>query len=227
MTAQGMAARAGGLVLAALLGGCGASSGDDHDAGAPGLGHARDASADARHVDAAPPLAKVTAVVPTMEGAITSLDKRIDCGYGGSCEAEYPVGAAVTFSVVRQLDYVFLGWAGACAAAGMEPTCVLTVDGPETVSARFAVPPLVHLTVTILDAGVGEKITSTPEGVLTVNTQTAAFPLGTEITLSATGADHHGFVAWVGGQCGTPGMASMNPCTFGLGGDDTETAKFR
>ncbi len=218
----------------ALLWGCSGSGGDNADASTDGPvihadvvvphdGH----SDDAKHKPDGPPpgYVKLTVIVPTEEGSVLSSDHQIYCGFGGSCEGYYPEDTAVTLTEVRQIDYLFTGWGGGCQAAGSSTTCVVTLVGETTVSVSYEVPPLVTLKVSV-SGGSGNMVTSNPTGISTGGTQTASFPQGTGMTLSAVPGTDQTFQKWVGGQCGSGTMATMSTCMFGLGGNDVEMATF-
>jgi hypothetical protein len=219
----------GCAVSAPLLASCGGSSGNNNPDGSTGPDDASGGDAK-RHEGGGPEAAsdtvKVTVVVPAGEGSVLSQDHQIYCGFGGSCEGNYPIGASVTLTEVRSINYLFMGWGGACASFGTTSTCDLSVEGPTSVSVEYIVPPLVTLTVTVT-GGAGDMVTSSPTGISTAGSQTASFPEGTGMTLTAIPGEEQGFVKWVGGQCGTGTKASTSTCAFGLGGPDTETATFK
>jgi hypothetical protein len=63
----------------------------------------------------------------------------IECSeFGGQCDASYPSGAEVSFEAVPDFGEDFLVWDGVCSSFGGNPTCVVTVEGPIFVQARFS-----------------------------------------------------------------------------------------
>ncbi|HEY5951730.1 MAG TPA: hypothetical protein VIV40_39820 [Kofleriaceae bacterium] len=73
-------------------------------------------------------------VVKTGDGTITSNPAGIDCGT--TCMAEFPPLSSVTLTVAPAATSVFDGWTGDCT--GSTSTCSLTMDGPKTANAKFA-----------------------------------------------------------------------------------------
>jgi hypothetical protein len=222
-------------IILPLVASCGGSSGNTSpDGSTPEVSvpdvkpHHEGGTKDGESHEAAPSGVKITAVVPMGQGSVLSQDHQIYCGFGGSCEGYYPVGTIVTLEEVRSLEYLFKGWGGACASSGTNPTCIITVEAPTTVTVSYEIPPLIPLTVGIVPgpASVGCTVTSNPTGISTGGTQTANFPEGTGITLTANPGLERTFLKWVGGQCGAAATASMPTCKFGLGGPDTEMASF-
>jgi PASTA domain/Divergent InlB B-repeat domain len=59
----------------------------------------------------------------------------IDCG--NACSAPYGRGTVVRL-VAQESIGTFAGWSGDCSGSG---TCVVTMNGPKTVTATFTVPP--------------------------------------------------------------------------------------
>jgi hypothetical protein len=220
----------GCAVTVPLLTSCGSSSNGNADASADGPGTVdvttQEGSTDGKSkMDVPSDLVTLTVMVPMGEGSVLSQDHQIYCGFGGSCTGQYPIGAVVTLSEAKSLEYLFTGWGGACAMAGTAPQCVVTLEAATTVSVSYEIPPDVTLTV-MVTGGTGDMVTSNPMGISTGGSQTANFQLGTEITLTAVPATEQAFSKWTGGQCGTGTMTTSASCTFGLGASDTETATF-
>jgi hypothetical protein len=236
MTSRRLASLSGlglAVLLSLSLSSCSGSSSTTMDASTPDV-HATDAkghqegAADSPSGEGGHSGVLISAVVPAMEGSILSADHQIYCGFGGSCEAYYPIGTPLTFTEVKSIEYIFKGWGGACASSGTGPTCAFTVSGPATISVDYEVPPLVQLTV-MVSGGAGNMVTSSPTGISTSGTETASFPEGTGVTLTATASATGGqaFTKWVGGQCGVGTAATKCKCALGIGATaDTETAMF-
>ena len=67
-------------------------------------------------------------------GRVDSVPSGIGCGL--ACEASFAGGSTVTLTAATEMDAVFVGWTGACSGIG---ACTLTMNGPQTVGAEFAV----------------------------------------------------------------------------------------
>lgn len=72
-------------------------------------------------------------------GTVTSGDdpKTIDCG--ATCSASYPSGTQVTLTATPDSSSLFAGWSGACS--GTSPTCTVTLNSTEDVTATFTAAP--------------------------------------------------------------------------------------
>jgi lysozyme len=79
-------------------------------------------------------------------GAVVSSPDGIDCPATG-CEAPFVAGADVTLTADADAASTFVSWGGACT--GIATTCVVPVDGPTDVTARF------DTTVTLGEDGPG------------------------------------------------------------------------
>lgn len=70
------------------------------------------------------------------DGDVESMPSGIDCS--GGCAASYAAGRTVTLLATPAGDGRFAGWDGDCSGT---QDCVLTMDAPRHVVARFAPPP--------------------------------------------------------------------------------------
>ncbi|HTU16056.1 MAG TPA: hypothetical protein VMF31_12750 [Solirubrobacterales bacterium] len=68
-------------------------------------------------------------------GAVSSEPAGIDCG--ALCEAEINLNAKVKLTATAAEDGKFVSWGGACAPAGSEPLCTLTIKEAAGVKATF------------------------------------------------------------------------------------------
>jgi subtilisin family serine protease len=66
-------------------------------------------------------------------GTVTSNDGKIQCG--GTCSATYAGGSGVTLTATPTSGATFKQWGGACS--GTTPTCALTLNATQTVTAIF------------------------------------------------------------------------------------------
>jgi hypothetical protein len=79
------------------------------------------------------PLLTVTSELLGGTGTVKSSPAGISCGT--ACGARFNRGTAVTLTATASRQSRFLGWFGACHGTGR---CSLTLDSPESVTARFA-----------------------------------------------------------------------------------------
>jgi Divergent InlB B-repeat domain/Abnormal spindle-like microcephaly-assoc'd, ASPM-SPD-2-Hydin len=82
-------------------------------------------------------LLPVLNVTPSGNGAgtVTSSPAGINCG--GTCSANYMPGTVVTLSQSAASGSTFTGWSGACSGT---TTCVVTMNGDQSVTATFIAP---------------------------------------------------------------------------------------
>jgi hypothetical protein len=79
-------------------------------------------------------------------GAVTDNTEQINCSEAngtvtGTCSANYNGGTSVTLTENPTSPSTFGGWGGACAAFGTMPTCTLTMNSAQNVTATFVAPP--------------------------------------------------------------------------------------
>ena len=120
-------------------------------------------------------------------GAITSDPAGIDCSHeGGTCTADFDLGAEITLTVTPGLRTVFAGWAGPCAGAGTGD-CTFNLNEDATVTVALDNPQLVEA---VIGAG-GGSITSV-DSALTLTFPAGALGGDTTITLEQVTADDLG-----------------------------------
>jgi hypothetical protein len=90
------------------------------------------------------PTPPIVNVVVTGNGTVVSDPAGIDTP--DSATFEFEDGASVTLTATPGVGAEFIGWGGACAAAGVDPTCVLTADGTQNVEANFATEGVTAIT---------------------------------------------------------------------------------
>ncbi|MFA4930086.1 MAG: NHL repeat-containing protein, partial [Patulibacter sp.] len=91
----------------------------------------------------APPITQTLTVAlggGPLRGRVYSEPRGIDCGT--DCSQQIGTGRLVTMTTQTYSGSRFVGWGGACAAAGTAPQCTVTMDQAQQVAAIFeAVPP--------------------------------------------------------------------------------------
>jgi hypothetical protein len=68
-------------------------------------------------------------------GTVTSDPSGIDCG--ADCENSFIQGTSVTLIATPATGNTFIGWGGACAASGTNPSCTLNMDQAQLAVAAF------------------------------------------------------------------------------------------
>jgi hypothetical protein len=127
----------------------------------------------------------------------------VDCG--SSCSAGYPTGTVVALTAVNLDgdDSIFDGWSGACTGTAR---CLVTLDSPKTVTARFSYP---RRTLYVGHAGRGSGlVTSTSSEISCRNECSAEFDHGKSIVLHAKASLGSRFVGWQG-DCTGRGRCSL------------------
>jgi hypothetical protein len=153
-------------------------------------------------------------------GTVTSQVPGIICG--GDCAEGYPAGAVVILSAAAADGSIFAGWSGAgCGGSG---TCQVSVTADVAVTATFTtIGDQVALMVVKAGGGTG-TVTSQPPGIdcgAGCPGASAAYPVGTQVTLTAAAAAGHVFGGFTGGGCG-----GTDPCVVTLAGSTTVIAFF-
>jgi sugar lactone lactonase YvrE len=94
----------------------------------------------------------------------SGLSPAIDCTGGsssGGCTESYPSGTVVTLTATPGTGSGFAGWSGACSGTG---TCVVTMNGPESVTATFNTSTFTFTT----GPGYSTTVDTTPGGNIVV-----------------------------------------------------------
>ena len=154
-------------------------------------------------------------------GTVKSDPGGIDCE--PTCEADYPVGTAVTLTANPDPGYDFAGWSGATCDDG-SLTCDLTVDGPRTVSATFDRRPVIF-TLSVTNEG-GGTVTSftdgTPDGKIDCGDDCGgSYVADSEVSLTAEPDPGYTFAGWEGDCSGT------EACDIVMDQDRSVTAIFQ
>ncbi len=138
------------------------------------------------------------------KGSVTSVPSGINCGQ--TCNAVFDPGTQVTLTATPQSNSEFIGWSGACS--GTKPSCIVTLNASEQVTASFnPVQSLPLLSASLAGTGAG-LISSSPAGISCQPTCSASFAAGTQVTLTETPATNSYFAGW-GGAC-----SGTNPICF-------------
>ena len=164
----------------------------------------------------APIMYTVTAAV-SGSGTVTSDLSGIDCG--ADCDEVWAGGTVVMLTATPDQYHEFVGWSGGSCDGETSATCVITVDGDETLTANFA--PIMY-TVTAAVSGSG-TVTSDLPGIDCGADCDESWQEGTLVTLTATPDQYHEFVGWSGGSCDGETSAT---CAITVDGDETVTANF-
>jgi uncharacterized repeat protein (TIGR02543 family) len=117
----------------------------------------------------------------------------------------YSSGTPVTVTETTSAGYVFTGWSGACSGTG---ACVVTMSGPETVTANFL--PLYVLT-TAASPGAGGSVSPVSGN---------SYSSGTPVTVTETANAGYVFTGWSGACSGT------GACVVTMTGPESVTANF-
>lgn len=154
-------------------------------------------------------------------GSVMSVPAGIDCGT--ACRASFEPGSVVALTAIPDaaVPAVFTGWGGDCATFAEAPVCVLTIDGPKTVSAAFAdAASTAMLTVTKLGPG---TVLSVPPGLDCGTVCAADFEGVPAVTLTAIPDPGANFAGW-GGDCAS--FAAVPECILTMDAGKTVTAMF-
>lgn len=134
------------------------------------------------------------------DGGLTSSPAGISCT-AGSCTtatASFTAAATVTLTAAVDGSSTFVGWGGACVAAGSTPTCTVTMSGALTATANFA---KIQRTVNVMKTGTGMNVgtvTSMPAGITCGATCNGSFADGTVLVLTQTPGTNNTFGTWTG-----------------------------
>ena len=135
----------------------------------------------------------------TGTATVTSSPGGINCG--SACTATFANGTVVTLTVSLSGGTTFNGWGGACAPAGRNLTCVLSMTTNRSVSISTTVSTF---TLSVTNAGNGSgTVTSNPSGVNCPPTCAAAVVNGTTVSLTGTPAAGSVFTGF-SGACNGP-----------------------
>ena len=154
-------------------------------------------------------------------GAGTVTGPGINCP--GDCTEVYPTGTVVALNAppASPPPTVFKQWTGDCT--GTSPSCTVTMNANRNVVAHFELIRTLTVIGGALGSDVAGSVTSNPAGITCtwppgqVCTDTAPYPHGTVVTLTAVLGPGGTRVAW-GGDCTG---ATGNVCTLPMDADKT------
>lgn len=156
-------------------------------------------------VDSNPPQNLSVTKTGAGSGIVSSVPAGIYCG--ASCNANFAYNAQVTLTAVPNSGSTFSGWNGCATTNGLN--CTVTMDVAKTVTATFATT-ISTATLTVVKAGTGTGvITSSPLVSNHINCGTACtsdsadFPTGTLVALTAVQDSGSVFAGWGGACTGT------------------------
>ena len=131
-----------------------------------------------------------------------------------SCSGSYASGTGVTLNANATGTSVFLGWGGACASAGTSPTCSVTMNAAENVTASFSQQSFGN--VSVCPGGNVAGCTGTSPSLTVTFNLAATTNIGAiqVVTQGVTGLD---FTLGSGGTCASIGTVSAgNSCNVNV-----------
>lgn len=156
----------------------------------------------------------------TGAGTVIASPSPIHCG-SSTCTANLMGAATVTLTASPDAGHAFTGWSGG-GCSGTAP-CVVNVTSSVTVTATFL--PLLDLAKSGTGAG---TVAGTPTGIgseiscgAACSSDSAAFGLGTAVTLTASPEAGNVFAGWSGSGCPSTGQ-----CVVTMSGPRSVTASF-
>ena len=131
----------------------------------------------------------------------------------GNCSAGYLTGSIVALTAIPASGTNFNGFTGCTGAA----PCIVTVSGPQTVTASFVPANSFTLNVTLIGTGNGtitdnfNQINCVDAAGVISGACSASYPVGAVVNLSATPNSGATFGGWLGACTGTAGCSvTMN-----------------
>lgn len=145
----------------------------------------------------------------------------INCG--STCSAVVTSGTMVTLTATANTanGYVFSSWGGACASAGSNSMCTVTISGVTNVSATFALATRT-IDVTVTGPAGGGVVTDGSGHSCASGTCSQSYPFGSMVTLTATPNSGYTFAGWT--NCP---LVAGTTCTYAsLTANQTVSAAF-
>jgi len=102
-----------------------------------------------------------------------------------SCSANFVSGASITLTASPTSGSSFAGWGGACTGQGTNPSCTVTMNASQSVTATFNLPTY---TMNVSKGGTGSGTVTSDVGGITCGATCSTTQLapGTIVTLTAT-----------------------------------------
>jgi uncharacterized repeat protein (TIGR02543 family) len=151
-------------------------------------------------------------------------------GQNGSCSNDFANGTVVTLTAAATAGHTFAGWTGACAGAGNNAVCNVTMSAARAVTAAFTAPiPQFALTLGVSNGNGTGTVTGTSINcnfaingptATSSGTCSASYNSGTNVSLTATPSADMTFIGW-GGAC-----AGTGACNVSMTQARSVTAKF-
>ncbi len=154
---------------------------------------------------------------------IGNTSNTINCGT--QCEKNFPENVQVTLTATPASGQVFSSWSGG-TCSGTNPTCNVTMSGPNTVTANFTAAATSY-TLTLAKTGTGQGSINgyaVGDNANTINCGTQCsknFSSGTQVHLEAIPADGQTFLGWSGDCSGANAI-----CTVTVNSPRSATAEF-
>ncbi|MEY2957539.1 MAG: hypothetical protein RLZZ01_107, partial [Actinomycetota bacterium] len=130
----------------------------------------------------------------TGTGSVVSSPSGVSCP--ADCSGSFADGSSVTLTATPEAGSTFTGWGGSCS--GSSPTCAVSMTQVRNVTATFAVPR----TLTVSVSGDG-SVVSSPSGISCPGDCSQSYTNGTSVTLTATPSGGSTFAGWSGACSGT------------------------
>jgi Divergent InlB B-repeat domain len=164
---------------------------------------------------------KVLKVVIDGSGKVTG--SGINCP--GDCEEKFGEGNEVTLSASAPLGSEFVEWLGGDCEGITVPTCTVTMNQDEEITAEFGVE---HPLLTVISEGGGTgTVTSDLPGIECPPTCSHKYDLGDEVVLSAEADPGSVFAGWSEGGCEAETVSpSEGTCEVTMTEPKTVTATF-
>jgi hypothetical protein len=153
----------------------------------------------------------------TGTGTVTSSPAGIECG--GTCQASFTRGTAVTLTAVSGANTEAASWSGCDSTS--EGKCKVTMSAAKAVTATFSLEKH-QLTVAKAGAGTG-TVTSSPAGIACGGACAAGFDHGATVTLTGSPGAGSLAVQWAG----CTSVDAENRCLVAMSAAKSVTATFK
>jgi hypothetical protein len=146
------------------------------------------------------------------------------CSAGASCPAGiFSPGTVVTLNPAAGFDSIFTGWSGDCAVSGQ--SCLVTMNGPRSVSANFVTAPPAWLMPGTAASSYFTSLTNAygaAVGTATIEVKAQVFTedlvLNRAVALTLRGGYNAGYLSSVGGYSTLLGKLSVRQGSLAVSG---------